>query len=115
MNLEVIEGTNHRMYLSFTHIADDEKVIKTVGELIDFLNHTLSVGTMTSYKGGDYEIKEHTDVVIGDNGLYGREIDRLAVTNGTLYLVIGSYDYIEMWYDSHNKEEVSLIKSKNNP
>ncbi|WP_368263117.1 hypothetical protein [Clostridium disporicum] len=92
-------GDYHEMYLGFDMTNESEKTIKTVGELINLLEEAKKQGKMIGYKGGEYKIHDWTTVTIGSYGISGREIWDVVVKNGTFYLIVGEYKFVEEWHD----------------
>lgn len=91
-------GSYYNMYIGYNMQQKDD-TIKTVGELIDLLERAKKQGTMVGYKGGDFDIDDWTTVTIGSYGLSGNEVYDTAIKNGTFYLVVGEYKFIEKWHD----------------
>lgn len=92
-------GDYYNMYLGYNMKQEKDDTIKTVGELIGLLERAKKQGTMVGYKGGDFDIDDWTTVTIGSYGLSGNEVYDTAIKNGTFYLVVGEYKFIEKWHD----------------
>ena len=92
-------GNYYDMYIGYNTLSDKEDTIKTVGGMIDLLERAKKKGVMTGYKGGTYEINEWTSVTIGTEGLSGNEVCDTIIKNDAFYLVVGKYEFVELWHD----------------
>lgn len=89
-------GDYYDMYIGYTKNIDD-KTIQTVKEFKDLIYRALKQEVMMGYKGGEFNITEHTNVTIGEFGYSGEYIDDIREKDGIVYLVYVKQQIVEVW------------------